>query len=107
MEISFFTIIFITQYTSIIHCNKRLYKTINLTRKLYAKGGCKMKRETFPNEPIRQFEVKVKEGYVTKTFRLPESLISEMSKIAQNKGISLNELVHQCCDYAIQNLKED
>lgn len=59
------------------------------------------------NEPIKRFEVKAKEEYVTKTFRLPEALIAKMSEIAQNKGVSLNELVHQCCDYALQNMKED
>lgn len=64
-------------------------------------------KKVIKNEPIERFEVKVKEEYVTKTFRLPEALMSKMSKIAQNKGISLNELVHQCCDYAIRNMKED
>lgn len=66
-----------------------------------------MKKDTFSDKPVQRFEVRAKEEYVTKTFRLPETLITNMSKIAQNKGISLNELVHQCCDYAIMNMKEE
>ncbi|MBQ3589889.1 MAG: hypothetical protein II980_05500 [Clostridia bacterium] len=49
------------------------------------------------------FEVK-KTEYVNKTFRLPVDLIEEMEKVAQEKGVSLNNLVVQCCNYALENL---
>jgi len=39
-----------------------------------------------------------------KTFRLPVELVEELQKIAQNKGVSLNNLVRQCCEYAIKHL---
>ena len=65
-----------------------------------------MKKTTNENE-IKQFEIKSKEAYVTKTFRMPESFMNEMSTLAQEKGISLNELVLQCCMYAIENIKKD
>ncbi|MBQ9688689.1 Arc family DNA-binding protein [bacterium] len=42
-----------------------------------------------------------------KTFRLPMELIEQLSKVAQNKGISLNSLVKQCCEYALANLEEN
>ena len=42
--------------------------------------------------------------YVNKTFRLPLELVEKMQKIAQNKGVSLNNLVMQCCEYALKNL---
>ena len=43
---------------------------------------------------------------VNKTFRLPANLVSELQKIAQKENISLNNLVKQCCEYAIKNLKD-
>ena len=41
---------------------------------------------------------------INKTFRLPLELVEELQKIAQNKGVSLNNLVKQCCEYAIKHL---
>lgn len=41
---------------------------------------------------------------VNKTFRLPVNLIEELSILAQNKGVSLNNLVKQCCEYALKHL---
>jgi len=49
------------------------------------------------------FEIK-KEEMVNKTFRLPVKLVQEMQTITQAKGVSLNNLVLQCCQYAIKNL---
>ena len=42
-----------------------------------------------------------------KTFRLPMELIEQLSRVAQNQGISLNSLVKQCCEYALANLEEN
>ena len=44
---------------------------------------------------------------VNKTFRLPLDLVEELSKVAQNQNISLNNLVKQCCEYALKNLEDD
>lgn len=43
---------------------------------------------------------------VNKTFRLPVDLVEYLSIKAQNKGISLNNLVKQCCEYALKNLED-
>lgn len=51
------------------------------------------------------FEVK-KPEMVNKTFRLPAELLDRLAKVAQQKGISVNSLVRQCCEYALENLKE-
>ncbi len=51
------------------------------------------------------FEVK-KPEMTNKTFRLPTELVERLTKIAQQKGISVNSLVRQCCEYALENLKE-
>ncbi len=44
---------------------------------------------------------------INKTFRLPLELVKELQTLAQNKGISLNKLVQQCCEYALKNLEKD
>lgn len=42
---------------------------------------------------------------INKTFRLPAKLVENMQTVAQNKGVSLNNLVVQCCEYALKNLE--
>ncbi|WP_302129177.1 toxin-antitoxin system HicB family antitoxin [Bacteroides congonensis] len=45
---------------------------------------------------------------INKTFRLPAKLVQELQIIAQEQGVSLNNLVQQCCEYALKHLdKED
>ena len=44
---------------------------------------------------------------INKTFRLPVDLVEKMYKVAQDKGVSLNSLVKQCCEYALNNLDSD
>lgn len=41
---------------------------------------------------------------VNKTFRLPAELVERLQTVAQNQGVSLNNLVKQCCEYALENL---
>ena len=43
---------------------------------------------------------------VNKTFRLPEELVNRLSTVAQQKGESMNNLVAQCCAYALAHLAE-
>ncbi|MBR3144327.1 MAG: toxin-antitoxin system HicB family antitoxin [Clostridia bacterium] len=51
------------------------------------------------------FKIK-KEEYVNKTFRMPSELVKSLSEIAQEEKISLNNLVVQCCEYSLKNLKK-
>lgn len=44
---------------------------------------------------------------INKTFRLSANLVQEMQIVAQNKGVSLNYLVMQCCEYALKHLDKD
>ena len=39
-----------------------------------------------------------------KTIRLPNTLIEEMEQIATKNDISFNQLVLQCCQFALTNL---
>ena len=48
-----------------------------------------------------------KEEMTNKTFRLPLQLVEKLYTVAQNKGVSLNSLVRQCCKYALDNLEEE
>ena len=45
-----------------------------------------------------------KAEYTNKTFRLPADLVDRLERIAQNNGISLNNLVVQCCEYALNDM---
>ena len=51
------------------------------------------------------FQIK-KTEYTNKTFRMPTELIKKMETLAQNKHISLNNLVVQCCEYALENINQ-
>ena len=50
---------------------------------------------------------KIEKGYdaVTKTFRLPADLVDQLEKLANDNKISLNKLVNQCLQYAIENIE--
>ena len=39
-----------------------------------------------------------------RTIRMPDTLIEQLSKIASEQNISFNQLVIQCCEFAIDNL---
>lgn len=55
------------------------------------------------NKEVNMFKIE-KPEMVNKTFRLPLELVERLSTVAQNQGISLNNLVKQCCEYALENL---
>lgn len=42
-----------------------------------------------------------------KTFRMPVELVEQLSKVAQQKKVSLNSLIVQCCEYALENLSDE
>lgn len=52
------------------------------------------------------FKVK-KEEFVNKTFRIPVELLKNLEILAQNEKVSLNNLVVQCCEYALNNMNND
>ena len=51
-----------------------------------------------------EFEIHQPEKSSNRTIRMPDELIE---RIAASKGISFNQLVIQCCNYALDNLKSD
>ena len=53
---------------------------------------------------IMRFKIE-KTEYVNRTFRITKELADTLSKIAQSENISVNELVVQCCNYAIANME--
>lgn len=50
------------------------------------------------------FEIK-KPSASNKTVRMPDSLIEKLEKLAGKNDISFNQLVIQCCEYAIEHIK--
>ena len=51
------------------------------------------------------FKVKKGEETVNRTFRFPETLVNKMADIAQREGVSLNNFVIQCCEYAMEHMQ--
>ena len=49
---------------------------------------------------------KIQKGYdsVSKSFRLPIELVDELDKLAYENNLSLNQLVIQCLNFALENL---
>lgn len=41
-----------------------------------------------------------------KTIRMPDELIERMQTLADSNDISFNQLVVQCCDFALKNMSE-
>jgi len=52
---------------------------------------------------------KIQKGYdtVSKTFRLPIELVNDLEALAYKNNLSLNQLVIQCLNYAIENLDDN
>lgn len=45
--------------------------------------------------------------YITKTFRLPKEFVEQLEAIAYKNNLSLNQLVIQCLNYALENMEEE
>lgn len=52
-----------------------------------------------------EFEIKRQE-YVNRTFRLTKELADTLSQVAQEENISVNELVVQSCQFALEHRKK-
>ena len=51
------------------------------------------------------FKVK-KVEMINKTFRLPTELVKRLAVVAQEQGVSMNNLVGQCCEYALGKMEQ-
>ena len=52
------------------------------------------------------FEIK-KPTSSNKTVRMPDTLIEKLEKLAAMNDISFNQLVIQCCEYALNELEKN
>ena len=52
---------------------------------------------------------KIQKGYdsVSKSFRLPVELVDKLDKLAYENNLSLNQLVIQCLNFALENLDNE
>ena len=41
-----------------------------------------------------------------RTIRMPDSLIEKIAQIATEQDVSFNQVVVQCCEYAIENMEK-
>lgn len=54
----------------------------------------------------KMFEIK-KPSSSNKTIRMPDTLIEQLEKLAGEHDISFNQLVVQCCEYALKNMEPE
>lgn len=47
-----------------------------------------------------------KSANIPRTIRFSESLFFELQKVSKDKKVSFNELVLQCCQYALDHLEK-
>ena len=40
-----------------------------------------------------------------RTIRMPDTLIEKITKLAAEQDVSFNQVVVQCCEYAINNIR--
>ena len=50
---------------------------------------------------------KSEKKYVTKTFRFPENVMNRLEQVANDSGVSLNEVARQAIEYALNSIKKD
>ncbi|MBO5652346.1 MAG: Arc family DNA-binding protein [Selenomonas sp.] len=53
------------------------------------------------------FVVKQSQDMVNKTFRFPQELLDQLEQVAREKNVSVNNLVKQCCEYALGDLPKE
>lgn len=49
------------------------------------------------------FQKEKYDSYSSKTFRLPDVIIHKLEELAKENNTSVNKIVIQCLEYAIQN----
>ena len=52
------------------------------------------------------FKIKKNQAMMNKTFRLPVMLLNELTRIADSNNVSVNNLVQQCCEYALSHMEK-
>lgn len=52
-----------------------------------------------------EFEVKQRQEYVNKTFRITKDLSDKLALAATENNVSMNEFVVQACEFALEHLK--
>lgn len=45
--------------------------------------------------------------YVNKTFRLPVEIVENLEDVAKDKNTSLNKVIIQCLEFAIENIDDN
>ena len=52
-----------------------------------------------------EFEIRQRQEYVNKTFRISKDLADRLSVAATENNVSTNEFVVQACEFALEHLK--
>ena len=52
-------------------------------------------------------EKRFKNANIRKTVRFPDELLDRVIAFQEKSGVSFNELILRCCEYALDNAKTD
>lgn len=55
---------------------------------------------------FEKFNIK-KQEYANRTLRFPVELLEQLNCLASDKNTSLNNVVIQCCEFALRNLEDE
>ena len=52
---------------------------------------------------------KIRPGYntITKTIRMPETLVQDLEQAAKENNVTFTSVVIQCLEYALENIQSD
>lgn len=53
------------------------------------------------------FQKEKYDSYSSKTFRLPNDIINKLEELAKENNTSVNKIVIQCLEYAIENSSQE
>ena len=67
--------------------------------------NCKVPNGYNKTDGGRRIYVK-KVEFANRIFRLPAYLVERLAKVAQEQGVSMNNLVMQCCEYALNEMND-
>lgn len=55
---------------------------------------------------VKKFVIK-KQEFTNRTLRFPIELLEQLNSLASESDTSLNHVVIQCCEYALENLEKE
>ncbi len=56
---------------------------------------------------MEKFKIKSTEKSILKSIRLKYNSLEKLEKIAEKNNVSVNKLINECIEYALNNIEDD